>query len=220
MVPRGTPAVKIGRMRALGAELVVDGATYDDSEAIARQLAAERGARFVSPFDDQDVIAGNGGDLAAEILRQRPDVARIVVPVGGGGLIGGLAGALGPRGIDVVGAEPAANCAMHDSLARGAALTEYGGGETCAEGLAGAIAQRTFELVRDRAAGIALVDEAAIRDAVRSCYRELGIVAECSAAVAIAALVTGAIEPATSGATVVVVTGGNIDDDQLDAILA
>jgi threonine dehydratase len=220
VVPRTTPANKRQRIAALGGAVVVAGDGYDEAEREARRLAAERGAVFVSPFDDEAVIAGNGDGLARELLAQQPAVRRVVCPVGGGGLIGGLARQLAPRGVSVVGVQPEANCAMFESLRRGAALTEYHGRPTLAEGCEGAVAERTFALVARHVAAIGLVEEPAIRRAVAFAYRRLGIVVECSAAVALAGLREGAVAAAEDGPTVVVVTGGNIEPELLDQILA
>ena len=116
---------------------------------------------FVSAFDDDHVIAGNGGLLAREILAQLPDVQAIVVPVGGGGLAGGIGVEVVPRGIKVLGASPEANCAMRRSLDEGRAYTTYEGGPTLAEGLEGAVSERTFAMARDYFPDIALVSELA-----------------------------------------------------------
>src|SRR5439155_9164194 len=114
-------------------------------------LAKERSEIFVSPYDDEDIIDGNGRWLGDEIAGERA-FKRLIVPVGGGGLIGGLAQAL--RGVEVIGAQPRANCAMYESLASNRAQTTYLGGATLCEGLAGAVAERTYELVRAHVARI------------------------------------------------------------------
>ena len=129
---------------------------------MARQrAAADPGLVFVSAFDDDHVIAGNGGLLAREILAQLPDVQAIVVPVGGGGLAGGIGVEVVPRGIKMLGASPEANCAMRRSLDEGRAYTTYDGGPTLAEGLEGAVSERTFAMARDYFPDIALVQRAA-----------------------------------------------------------
>ncbi len=217
IVPASAPSVKRQAIAAFGAPCEVVGATYEDAERAARAEAERTGAVFVSPFDDERVIDGNGRWLADEILAQRPDVATVVVPVGGGGLSGGLAERLGPRGVKVVGVQPRANCAMHESLALGRALTAYDGAPTRAEGLEGPVAERTFALARalDR---IVLVDEDAILGAVAFAYRALGLLVEPSAAVAIAAMQHKLLSP--SPRTVVVVTGGNVEPELLDEALA
>ncbi|HKE19777.1 MAG TPA: pyridoxal-phosphate dependent enzyme [Kofleriaceae bacterium] len=221
VVSEAAPMVKRAAIERLGAELLVRGAGYDQAEAAAIALAAERGARFVSPFDDDDVIAGNGGDLAAEILAQVPDLARVLVAVGGGGMAGGLGAALAPRGVSMVGVQPEANCAMYHALAHGGPVADYRGGPTLADALAGdAVARRNYDLCARHLESIALVSEADIRAAIAYLYREVGTVAEPSGAAAVAGLLAGAAAPAGRGTTLAIVSGGNIEPDLLDQILA
>lgn len=219
VVPERTPENKRERMRSLGADLRVLGADYDASEVIARKLAQESGATFVSAFDDDEILAGNGGSLGAEIREQCPDLASVLVPVGGGGLIAGMANELSPKGVEVIGAQPQNNCAMHDSLQEGRALCEYQKESTVAEGCEGAVCTRTYEIVARHGLKIGTTSESAILDAVAFLYRECGVVAETSAAVPIAALREKTLVPAKVGATVVVISGGNIDQSKLDDIL-
>ncbi len=218
IVPSTTPRVKREAIAALGAELGVEGASYEQAEAHARALAGESGAIFVSPFDDDLVIEGNGRWLGEELLAQRPDTRTVVVPVGGGGLCSGLASVCAPRGVAVIGVQPATNCAMHDSLVAGRALTTYDGGATRCEGLEGPVAERTFRLVREHGVRVVLVDERAILAAIAFAWRALGLLVEPSAAVGIAALREGLIAPSPS--TVVVLTGSNVEPDLVDEALA
>lgn len=217
-VPKDAPQTKRDRITAMGAEILEGGADYDAAEVVARELARDRGSLFVSPFDDEAVIAGNGGDLAAEIAAQHPGFARIVAPVGGGGLIAGLARALGPGGVEVLGAQPQNNCAMHDSLRIGRALTTYRGLPTVADGCEGAVGALTFDIARCWIDRVALVSEPAIESAVAWLYREMGVISECAGAVGVAAVREGEIA-AGDGDTIVVVSGGNIDDQELARIL-
>jgi threonine dehydratase len=219
LVSAQTPEFKRAGIGALGARVEVGGATYDEAEAAARARAeADPGLVFVSAFDDDYVIAGNGGLLAREILAQLPDVQLIVVPVGGGGLAGGIGVEVVPRGIKLLGASPSANCAMRRSLDDGRAYTTYAGGPTLAEGLEGAVSERTFAMARDYFPDIALASEIQIREAIVYAYRTLGILCEASAAPALAVLLDDAT--AIRGRrTVVVVTGGNIEPDLLDQLL-
>ncbi|MCP4443736.1 MAG: pyridoxal-phosphate dependent enzyme [Myxococcales bacterium] len=225
VVPERTPENKQQRMLGLKAELLVQGADYDESERIARRIAKERGATFVSAFDDENVIWGNGGTLGVEIREQLAalpqeelrEAKRIVVPVGGGGLIAGLANELCPAGVDILGCQPINNCAMYDSLALGHSLCEYEKDSTVAEGCEGAVCERTYAIVAKHELSIVTVSEEAILDAVRFLYNECGVVAEASAAVAVAALRSEAFS--ASGVTVVVISGGNIDAASLDTLL-
>jgi threonine dehydratase len=219
LVSAQTPEVKRAGIAALGAKVEVAGATYDEAEAEARRrAAASDDVVFVSAFDDDHVIAGNGGLLAREILAQLPDVQAIVVPVGGGGLAGGIGVEVVPRGIKLLGASPEVNCAMRRSLDEGRAYTTYDGGPTLAEGLEGAVSERTFRMARDYFPEIALVSEVAIRQAIVYAYRSLGVVCEASAAPALAALLDDA-SPIRGRRTVVLVSGGNIEPALLDQLL-
>lgn len=219
VVPERTPRVKRAGMEAHGARVVVAGAGYDEAEAIARKRAAHRGAVFVSPFDDPLVILGNGGTVAEEILDELPGVGQVVCPVGGGGLVAGLAEALAPLGIAVLGAQPEANCAMHESLRLGRALLRYEGRPTLAEGCEGGVAERTFEICRDHGVVTATVSEEAIARAMVYAYRVLGLVVEASAAVAIAAVLEGRLRLAARAPTVIVVSGSNVEPELLDRLL-
>ena len=193
LVSAQAPEIKRAGIAALGAQVEVAGATYDEAEAEARRRAdADPGLVFVSAFDDDHVIAGNGGLLAREILAQLPDVQSIVVPVGGGGLAGGIGVEVVPRGIQMLGVSPEANCAMRRSLDDGKAYTTYAGAPTLAEGLEGAVSERTFAMAKDYFPDIALVSELAIRQAIVYAYRSLGILCEASAAPALAALLEDA----------------------------
>jgi threonine dehydratase len=220
LVSSQTPEVKRAGIAALGATVEVVGATYDQAEAEARRRAdADPALTFVSAFDDDYVIAGNGGLLAREILAQLPDVDTVIAPVGGGGLCAGLGVELVPRGIRLLGVQPEANCAMKRSLEEGRAYTRYEGGPTLAEGLEGAVSERTFAMAKDYFPDIALVSEVAIRRAIVYAYRTLGLVCEASAAVALAALLDETLD-VHGRRVVVVISGSNIESALLDQLLA
>jgi threonine dehydratase len=220
LVSAQTPEMKRTGIAALGASVETAGATYDEAEAEARRrAAADPSLTFVSAFDDDYVIAGNGGLLAREMLAQLPDVEVVVVPVGGGGLAGGIGVEVVPRGIRILGVSPEVNCAMRRSLDEGRAHTTYQGGLTLAEGLEGAVSERTFGMARDYFPDIALVSEIAIRRAIVYAYRNLGILCEASAAPALAALLEDP-EPIRGRRVVVVISGGNIEPDLVDQLLA
>ena len=219
VVPVSTPQVKLDRIARLGADVTVSGADYDAAESIARRLATETGACFLSAFDDDAVIDGNGHQLAAEIHRQEPGVTRVAVPVGGGGLLAGVASYFADSEVDVYGVQPEANCAMSESLKLGRALTRYQGKPTCAKGCEGAVCERTYNLVQRHSRGVFLVSEAAIESAVASLYHHQGVVAECSGAVAVAGFAAGALPPMPGATTALVISGGNIDDEELDRLL-
>ena len=216
LLPETTPEIKRAQIAALGADVRVVAPTYDGAEAAARALARERAVPFVSPFDDDAVIFGNGVTVAEEILEQQPRVRTVIAPIGGGGLVAGLCAVLPPR-VAVRGVQPAANCAMAESLRLGRALVTYQGHPTLCEGLEGAVSERTFAAVRAAEVAITLVEEAAVRRAMAFAYRSLGLLCEPSAAVGIAALREGGLRPATPA--VVVITGANVEPSLLDEVL-
>ena len=220
LVSAQAPELKRAGIAALGAAVEVAGANYDEAEAEARRRAvADPALTFVSAFDDDYVIAGNGGLLAREMLAQLPDVEIVVVPVGGGGLAGGIGVEVVPRGIRILGVSPEVNCAMRRSLDEGRAYTTYAGGPTLAEGLEGAVSERTFAMARDYFPDVTLVSEVAIRRAMVYAYRSLGILCEASAAPALAALLEQP-DAVRGRRVVVVISGGNIEPDLLDQLLA
>ncbi len=217
VVPKGTPKTKLAKINAAGASITVFDGNYDEAEAHAIESAAKSCTVFVSAFDDERVIAGNGDSLALEVLDQCTDIATIVAPIGGGGMIAGLARTLAPAGVVVVGAQPRNNCAMHDSLAAGRPLVDYVGESTIAEGCEGAVGSLAFSIAAPHINSVALVSEDEIEEGVRVAYNALGLVVESSGAVGLAALLSRSITP--RGTTVCIISGGNIDDVELDRIL-
>lgn len=215
-VPRDAPLSKKRRMRALGAHMDESAAHYDEAELLAAAYARESGATFIHAFSDDDVVAGQG-TIGPEILDDLPDVGTVVVPVGGGGLIAGIGIALRAAAphVRIVGAQSVETRVMHDSLAAGR-LLELPVTPTLADGLAGGIDARSLERVRRVVDGILLVEEDAIADSIRALYVDDGVVAEGSAAVAIAALAR--IDP-RGRPVVALITGGNIDAAKLSRIL-
>ena len=210
-VPRTSPAVKQSAIAALGATItVVDTTSYDDTEAAAKRYAATANAFFVSPFDHPAIMAGNGGTLGLEILEQLPDVASLLVPVGGGGLASGLAcvvRALRP-GVRIIGVQSQATPAMFESRQRGSAVLVHHGPPTLAEGLEGGVSARSFAYVSRWVDDLHLVSEAAIAAAMRWLWHTQRLRVEGSAAVGIAALLDGLRLPAP---VCVILTGGNVD---------
>lgn len=217
VVPATSPVVKRRGIAELGALVIEGGADYQAAEDEARRIALTSGALFVSPFDDPWIMRGNGGSLADEILAELPDTRRIVCTIGGGGLAAGLAEAAAARGVRVIGVQPAGNCAMHESLRMGRALTRYTGAATLAEGCEGGVAESTFSRCRAHGVTTVLVEEQAIRRAIARAYR-LGWLVEPTAAVALAGLLEGVVtaEPGT----VLVLTGGNVEPELLGRVLA
>lgn len=213
-----TPAVKRDGIAAAGATLeLVDAPGYDAVEARAKAAAAERGVRFVSPFDDPLVAAGNGGTLAREILEDLPDVKTVVVPVGGGGLMSGVAAArrLGSADFALHGVQSEACPAMVRSLADGRAHLAFEGERTLAEGLEGGVSWTTYHVARTELAAMALVSEAELAEAMAWAKRGLGLSIEGSAAVGLAY----ARRERLRSPFVVVISGGNVDPAKLEKVL-
>jgi threonine dehydratase len=155
--------------------------------------------------------------VALEILEELPSAATLLVPVGGGGLIGGMgvvARALRP-GLRVLGAQSVATASMHASLEAGRPVSRGAGPSIC-DGLAGDVDERSLALAQQVVDGMVLVEEREVRAAIRRLYEDDGVVAEGSGAAGVAALLS---RPAPPGPVVVVVTGGNIDGRRLAEIL-
>jgi threonine dehydratase len=219
VVPANASEAKLAAIERFAVKLVRHGASYDEAEAHALELA-DAGAVFISPYNDPDVIAGQG-TIAIELIDQVPGLATIVAPIGGGGLASGLGLAVSAiDGVRVVGVEADRSPAMRSALDAGRPVP-ITPGSTLADGLAGNLESGTvtFDLVRRTVADVVTVSEEDIATAMRFTAREHGLVTEGAAAVAVAAVLTGAVAPA-SGATVVVVTGRNISSDTLSRVLA
>jgi threonine dehydratase len=217
VMPAGAVRSKVEATRAYGGEVIL---TEDDLLGTCRDLERERGATFVHPFDDLDIMAGHG-TLGLELLDALDDLSLLLVPVGGGGLIGGTAAAVKqarPR-VRIVGVEPSGADVMSRSLAQGspARLERL---DTIADGLAAPFAGRhNLEHVQAFVDGVVTVPDAAIFDATRLLLSRAKLAAEPSAAAPLAALLAGAVETPASGATCCVVSGGNVDRDVLRRIV-
>ena len=155
VVPNTTPEVKISKIKQYGAELIMHGSIYDEAERYAKRLSKEGGLAFVSPYNDELIIAGQG-TVALEILSQLPKTDTIIVPVGGGGLISGVsivAKTIKPN-IEIIGVQSEASPTMYESLlAR--KLIESKVEDSIAEGLSGnlELSAMTFDYVRSYAVG-------------------------------------------------------------------
>jgi threonine dehydratase len=216
-MPLGTPFNKVARTEALGARVVLEGEGLSEAGSHARALAEAEGAAFVHPYDDERVIAGQG-TVALELLADDPDLDALLVPIGGGGLIAGIAiaaKALKP-GIEVVGVE----AALYPSMSRALHGKEpLGGGPTIAEGIAVKVpGTRTLPVIRDLVADIILVDEPALENAVQMYLEAQRLVVEGAGAATLAALM--AHKERFRGRKVgLIVSGGNIDSRLLASVL-
>ena len=216
-VPADAPATKRQRIAAFGATLREVPGGYDDAHAEAEAYAADHGALYLHAFSDPAVVAGQG-TVALEIFDALPEARTLVVPVGGGGLVGGVgtvARAVG--GVRVVGVQSKATSAMHASLAAGRLVSPPLEPTLC-EGLAGDVDAPSLSLAQRVLDEIVLVPEEAVRSAMRRLYREEGVVVEGSGAVAAAALWEGAL-PNLESPVVVVLSGSNVDATLLAQIV-
>jgi len=219
-VPRTAPRAKVEKLRTFPVTVREDGETYDDAHALAMAHARETGAVYVHAFEDPRTAAGQG-TVALEILEEMPEVGTIVVPVGGGGLISGVAAAVKDRakGTRIVAVQPEASPSLRESLRQGHALLEYAAGPTLADGLAGGIGEIVFAH-RDLIDEVVVVPEAEIEDAIVALLADDQVVAEGSGAVGVAALRAGLVQSAADGRPVVaIVTGGNVDAAVLARLL-
>jgi threonine dehydratase len=206
---------KLGRARALGAR--IDTEAVDPAGAFARleEHLAETGATLVHPFDDPLVIAGQG-TVGLEILEDAPGTDVVVVPVGGGGLVAGIATAVAPRGVRVVGVEPEGSAALLPALAAGEPVhvtpdTSAGGLDTPYTG-ANALAACQVAGVQ-----VVTVPDDVIAAAMRRLYTEAKLACELAGAAAVAAVLSGLVE---GESVVAVVSGGNVGPDIASDILA
>jgi threonine dehydratase len=217
VMPAGTPLVKAENTRGHGAAVVLEGATLADSERVARSLAAERGLTLVHPYDDPLVMAGQG-TVALEMLAAIPDLDDIVVPIGGGGLISGIAvaaRAIRPD-IRIVGVEAALYPSCHNVIAGADAPI---GGATLAEGIAVKnVGGLTLPIIRALVAEIVLVDEPTIERAVNAYATLCRTMAEGAGAAGLAAMLTR--PDLFQGRRVgLVLCGGNIDARLLASVM-
>lgn len=218
-VPESAPRAKVDKLRWFPVEVRQQGATYDDAHALAVEHAARTGALYVHAFQDPRTAAGQG-TVALELLEQMPEVAAVVVPVGGGGLIAGMATALKARAprARVIAVQPEASPALRESLRRGRPLLEFPAGPTIADGLAGGIGEIAFEH-RDLIDEVVVVPERDIEHAVVALLAEDQVVAEGSGAVGVGAVRAGLV-PVSDGPVAIVVTGANVDLSVLQRLLA
>lgn len=221
VMPDDASEVKVEATRSFGAEVILHG---DVNEAWARmdELIEERGLTLVHPFDDPRIIAGQG-TVGLEIAEQVPDAALVLVPVGGGGLLSGIAAALRHRRPDatIVGIEPETAAAMRLAWDRDGPA-KLDSVDTRAKSLAPAIVgEHTYEITRKHVDDILTVSEEAIAGGVRHCLTSAKLFAEPGGAVGISALLEGLLDDRIPdvGDIVVVVSGGNMSVDELRAML-
>jgi threonine dehydratase len=217
VMPVGTPLVKVENTRAHGARVILHGETLADSESHARAIAADERLVFLHPYDDPDIMAGQG-TIALEMLEDDPAIDQIVVPIGGGGLISGIAvGARGLKpGIEIVGVEASLYPSFSNAIFGGDRPI---GGPTLAEGIAvKTVGQLTLPIVRDLVPTILLVDEPAIERAVNAYATLQRTMAEGAGAAGLAALLSDP-ERFRGKRVGLVLCGGNIDARLLASVM-
>jgi len=217
VMPRFTPGVKVMRTREFGAEVVLHGDRFDDARERGLKLAAERGLTMIDPFDDDLIIAGQG-TIGIEMLRAQPDLDELVVPIGGGGLIGGIATAarhLKP-GIRVTGVQTERFALVYDALE--GTHHEVGAG-SIAEGIAvNRLGERTLPIIRERVDKVVLVGEGDIERAILLLLEVEKTVVEGAGAAGLAALLRHP-ERFRGRRVGLVLCGGNIDPLLLASII-
>lgn len=220
VMPEATPLVKITRTRDLGAEVVLFGRNLDESLTRARELEQERDLVFVHPFDDELIIAGQG-TVGLEILEQEPDVEAVVIPIGGGGLISGVATAiktLRPE-VEVYGVQSEAAPSMKRSY-DGGHWTAADVGPTIAEGITLKQPGRiTYPIIQRLVDGIELVSEAEIEGSIFELLNMGKTLVEGAGAAGYCALRNGRFPRLAGRKVVVVLCGGNIDLNILERII-
>jgi threonine dehydratase len=206
-VPSISSPAKIRRIRDYGAELVVGGERYADAFAASEEWASRSGALPVHAFDQRETLLGQG-TVGLELEDQAPELDTLLVAVGGGGLIGGVAAWYDSR-IRVVGVEPAAAPTLTRALAAGRPVDAEAGG-IAADSLAPArVGALMFPLAQRHVASVELVADEAIRQAQEALWRVLRIVAEPGGVATLAALLSGAYRPGASERVGVLISGGN-----------
>ncbi len=219
VMPLGAVPAKVEACRGYGAEVVLAGRHVGETFEVAERIQRERGLTFCHPFDDPDVIAGNGS-LGLEILEAVPDLDVLVVPVGGGGLISGVAAAVRQRApeVRVFGVEPEGSNAVALAVAAGRPVEIVP--RSIADGLGAPHAGVwTTPLVGHYVEGVVLVDDGEIVAALRFALERLKQVLEPAGAAGLAALLTGRVPYRDGDRVVVVLSGGNVDLAALGRLL-
>ncbi len=219
VMPRGTPFMKVQQTRNYGAEVVIEGDGYDEAAAKARSICDERELTFVHPFDDLDVMAGQG-TVALEMLEDVPDLEILPIPIGGGGLIAGMATAAKHmnQNIKVFGLEPAIIPSFTAKM-RGVRTPQNGGASTIAEGIAvKVVGENTYAIARPLIDEVLLIEEPYFERGIALYCNVEKTVAEGAGAASLAALLAypDKFRDKKCG---LVITGGNIDTRLLASVL-
>ncbi len=220
VMPEHAPLTKITATRALGAEVVLAGATFDDAGITARQIEAERNLTFIHAFNDRNVIAGQG-TIGLEIFATLANATVIVVPIGGGGLISGIATALRALGSTarIIGVQAAGCDAVRPSLAAGHPV-RVDSVRTIADGIAvKQPGELTLAIINEVVDDVVTVDDDQIAAAITHAARSLHLVVEGAGAAGLAALMAGLIPLSPNDVVCNLLCGGNIDANFLTRVI-
>ena len=206
VMPENSVQTKVDATRAYGAEVVQGGVTSATRDTVAREIAERTGAAVIPPFDDERIIAG-AGTVGLEIVDEWPEVETLITPLGGGGLLSGTALAAGGR--DVYGVEPAAGNDGEQSFRKGA-IVSIDPPKTIADGARTlSIGTRNFAIIRELVRDVVSVEDDVLLETLKWAMYRTKLVIEPTAALGLAALVSGKIKP--RGPVAVVISGGNVD---------
>jgi threonine dehydratase len=206
VMPENSVQSKVVATKAYGAEVVQAGVTAATRDTVAREIAEKTGAAVIPPFDHDHIIAGQG-TATLEIVEEWPEVTTIVTPLGGGGLLAGTA--IAAQGRDVYGVEPAAGNDGEQSFRSGHIVT-IDPPKTIADGARTlAIGERNFAIIRELVKDVVSVDDDVLLDTVKWVMYRTKLVIEPTAALGLAALITGKVKP--RGPVAVILSGGNLD---------
>ena len=220
VMPESTPLVKVTRTRRFGAEVVLEGSNYDEAYEHACELADEHGFTFVHPFNDRDIIAGQG-TLGLELLEQTPYIDTVICSVGGGGLISGVGAALKETNpeIRVIGVEPESLPSMQTSMKKHQ-VVEVPEGQTIADGISvRKVGDLTYATASKYVDEMVTVTEHEIANAILVMLEEEKSMAEGAGAAPVAALLAGKISGIEGERVFPVISGGNIDVNVISKII-
>ncbi len=220
VMPEHAPISKLKATRNYGAEVVLHGADYDAAAERAHEIEREEGRTYVHAFDDEAVMAGQG-TIGLEIVEDCPEVDTVIVPVGGGGLISGIATAVKAqeRDVRVIGVQAEGAASAADSLEKGS-IQEWESVDTIADGIAvGRMGDRTFEVIEERVDEVVTVSDSEIAVALAALLERSKTLVEGAGAVPLAALLSDAFEYGENETVVPALCGGNIDLNTLTTVI-
>jgi len=209
-VPTIAAPAKLKRIRDSGAEVIVSGSNYAEALALSMERAKASGALVVHAYDQPEVILGQG-TVGLELMAQAPTLDTVLIAVGGGGLIGGIALALAGSGVRIIGVEPVLAPTLHDALAAGRPVPVEVAGVAADSLGAREVGPLALAILQEQGVRVLLVEDDAIRTAQRVLWHELRILAEPGGATALAALLSNGYRPQPGERVGVVLCGGNTD---------